>query len=147
MHTDRRPLILLLTTVVLLGGACASSAVEPVEFYPEDMCSRCRMAISDRRFAGEIISDAENVRKFDDLGCMFGELREGGDARVTGFVVDFENRGWVNMKEAYYVRSEQVKSPMGSGLLAFRDQKAAESAQSKYAGRMTNYLELTSKEE
>ena len=147
MESDRLLLALLLTTLVLFGGACASSAFDPVELYPEDMCSRCKMAISDKRFAGEILSGDGSVRKFDDLGCMFGVLREGSDASLTGFVMDFEDRGWVNMKEAYYIDSDHLKTPMGSGLIAVRDQRAAELAESKYAGRMTSYLELRGKGE
>ncbi len=61
--------------------------------------------------------------------------------------MDFEDRGWVNMKEAYYIDSDHLKTPMGSGLIAVRDQRAAELAESKYAGRMTSYLELRGKGE
>ncbi len=89
MESDRLLLALLLTTLVLFGGACASSAFDPVELYPEDMCSRCKMAISDKRFAGEILSGDGSVRKFDDLGCMFGVLREGSDAEPHRFCHGF----------------------------------------------------------
>ncbi|RPI21927.1 MAG: hypothetical protein EHM61_23555 [Acidobacteria bacterium] len=136
MRTDRLVPPLLLAGVMLALGGC-SSGLEPVDIFPDDMCSACKMAISDKRFAGEILWQG-TARKFDDLGCMVRTIQKGGD-RHSGFVVDFGSREWVNAKEAYYVRSTEISTPMRSGLIAFKDREAAQQAASKYAGQVLNY--------
>ena len=52
-----RPAHAILTGALLLSflTGCGRRKVEPVELYPEDMCSLCRMAISDERCAAEMI--------------------------------------------------------------------------------------------
>ncbi len=149
MSNDRSGWLLFLLAVVIVVGGCDSTVMQPVEFYPEDMCSTCKMAISDKRFAGELVSSEGTVQKFDDLGCMFRQLSKAPDAgrTVSGFVVDFEDRGWVGMTEARYLRSEMVKTPMRSGLVAFRDASEAEAAGAKYGGQVLSYAEITSKGE
>ncbi len=133
----------LLFTIILCGTACISSSLAPVEIYPEDMCSRCKMAISDKRFAGEILVEVGVARKFDDLGCL---LRDMKDRRARdeppAFAVDFGRREWVNVKEAYYVKSTRITTPMRSGLIAFKDRSDAEQAAAKYGGQVLNYEDV-----
>ncbi len=133
-----------LLALVLFAACCSTGAVQPVELFPEDICSRCKMAISDKRFAGELVASDGTVRKFDDLGCMLRDLKDADAAnrKVTGFVIDYEDRGWVGFTEARYLRSETVKTPMGSGLVAFRDASEAEAAGARYGGQVVGYAEL-----
>jgi len=132
-----------LFAILLWGTACISSSLEPVEIYPEDMCSRCKMAISDKRFAGEIMVDAGVARKFDDLGCLLKDLKAGpGSQQPAAFAVDFGNREWVNVNEAYYVQSPAIVTPMGSGVIAFKERSEAEKTAARYGGRVLNFEEL-----
>jgi len=129
--------------ITLCGAACISSALEPVEIYPEDMCSRCRMAISDKRFAAEILLEPGVARKFDDLGCLLSDLRDAPSGKEPpAFAVDFGKREWVNVKEAYYVRSERISTPMRSGLIAFKDRSDAEQEAAKYGADVLNYRDV-----
>ncbi|MFB3902194.1 MAG: nitrous oxide reductase accessory protein NosL [Acidobacteriota bacterium] len=133
----------LLFTIVLGSAGCISSTLEPVEIYPEDMCSRCKMAISDKRFAGEIVVEAGVARKFDDLGCLLADIRD----RTTrdeppAFAVDFEKREWVNVKEAYFLRSSAISTPMASGLVAFKDRSDAERAAARYDAKVSSYADV-----
>ncbi len=133
----------LLFAIVLCGTACISSSLAPVEIYPEDMCSRCRMAISDKRFAGEILVEVGVVRKFDDLGCLLKDMRDrAARDEPPAFAVDFERREWVDVKKAYYVQSSRISTPMGSGLIAFKSRSDAEEAAAKYGGRVMNYADM-----
>jgi len=140
MHAQRLFLPFLFS-IVLCGTGCISSSLEPVEIYPEDMCSRCKMAISDKRFAGEILIEVGVAHKFDDLGCLLKELKErsGRGDEPPAFAVDCGSRKWVNVKEAYYVRSERISTPMGSGLIAFKERSDADQAAAKYGAKVLNY--------
>ncbi|RPJ60887.1 MAG: hypothetical protein EHM23_08825 [Acidobacteria bacterium] len=131
------PLFLMIT---LCGAACISSALEPVEIYPEDVCKRCKMAISDKRFAGEILIDVGVARKFDDLGCLLKDLKAGPVSHEpAAFAVDFRKGEWVNVREAYYVKSPHISTPMGSGLIAFKNRSDAEQEAAKYGADVLNY--------
>lgn len=99
------------------------------------MCSFCRMAISEKRFAAEIITDNEEVFKFDDIGCLLRYRKASADKiKIAAiFVADYETRDWIKADEAFFVRSAAVKTPMSGGILAFADKAKAdaEAANSK----------------
>ncbi len=103
----------------LLG--CGSSEIKPVDIYPEDMCSQCRMAISDQRFAAEIITVSEEVYKFDDLGCMERYKEKTADLKIAAtFVKDYETKNWIPYERSTIVQTS-IKTPMSSGKVAFAD--------------------------
>lgn len=101
--------------------ACSPTEVKPVDIYPEDMCAHCRMAISDERFASEIIGAQGEVFKFDDIGCMENFKSRRTDIRIEGaFHKDFETRAWVPASKATIIETD-IFTPMSSGKVAFAD--------------------------
>lgn len=119
----------------LLLTGCGGAALEPVELLPEDMCAFCRMAISDKRFASELINSEGDVYKFDDIGCMLSFQKEkSGEAISAIFVVDFDTREWHRAEEAYFVRSKEFRTPMGGNLAAFKERPRAQAAATRYQG-------------
>ncbi|MCI0387546.1 MAG: nitrous oxide reductase accessory protein NosL [Acidobacteria bacterium] len=139
--------IVILLAVCLLFNACAKREPTPVEIAPEDMCAFCRMAISERRFAAEIITRDGDALKFDDIGCMLDYLKgkENQGRIAVYFVADFETREWVRGEVAFYARSAEFKTPMSHGIAAFKDQGRAETAANNYKGRLMRFSELASK--
>jgi copper chaperone NosL len=123
MNTIRNNTILITFALMLAG--CGSSEVEPVEIYPEDACSHCRMAISDPRFAAEIITPEREVFKFDDIGCMEKYRSQMPTRKLFIFVRDFEDDRWLPLETSTIVRTG-VMTPMGSGKLAFASLAKAE---------------------
>lgn len=86
------------------------------------------MAISQSRFAAEIIENTGAVHKFDDIGCML-HFRKQSKARPTAvFVVDYGTRQWLDAGSAFFIRSERLRTPMLGGFAAFGDATAAELA-------------------
>lgn len=111
--------ILAALLLTLLG--CGSGEIKPVDIFPEDGCSLCRMAFSDHRFAVEMISDQNEVFKFDDIGCMMTFKKEYDDIRIAAtFLMDYDTRKWIPYERAVIVETN-VSTPMGSGKVAFRD--------------------------
>ncbi|MDZ7291215.1 MAG: nitrous oxide reductase accessory protein NosL [candidate division KSB1 bacterium] len=105
---------------------CGPSEIKPVDIYPEDMCSHCRMAISDQAFASEIITTSGEVYKFDDLGCMESFKKKSGDLKIAAtFVKDFETKNWLLYERSTIVQTG-IKTPMGSGKLALADSSRAQ---------------------
>ncbi len=103
--------------------ACAAGQVSPVPIEDGDACSFCRMAISEKQFAAEIIKNDETVLKFDDIKCMlrYQERSEDKQKPAATFVTDYVSKEWIKAEDAFYVRSETIKTPMGGGIIAYRD--------------------------
>lgn len=124
--------------------ACQPAAPHPVEIAPEDMCAFCKMAISEKRFAAEIIPKDGEPLKFDDIGCMirYMKIRQNRGEITAVFVVDYETREWLKAEEAHYVRSSQLTTPMSSGIVAYREKAQADTAVAKYRGELLRFADL-----
>lgn len=124
------------TLCLLLFIGCGCAELGPVELLPEDMCAFCKMAISEKRFASELITKDGEVFKFDDIGCMlrFRKEKSQPESLAATFVVDFDSREWLKSEEAYFVKSKEFKTPMDGNLVAFSAKASAEAASARYQG-------------
>lgn len=99
-------------------------------YYGEDVCERCKMIISEEQFSSQYVLKDGEVRKFDDLGCMLhyishGEPGEKEKSEITNYYVkDYSSGDWIDGGSAYYVSSEDIKTPMGYGVVAFKNQNS-----------------------
>jgi copper chaperone NosL len=120
----KKVLIIALTAL----AACRTGPPRPIDIEPSDMCSRCRMAISQNRYAAELVDPDGNVWKFDDIGCMVRYTRDHSlNPRLqTYFVMDYQSQHWLDAGRAIYVRSGEIPSPMAGGIVAFENQANAE---------------------
>ncbi len=115
----------------LISG-CRTTEIRPVELFPEDNCAQCRMAVSDERFASEIISSDGEALKFDDLGCMLKFRAKRNDVKIAViFLKDYETKEWITYERAAIIETD-VETPMGSGKLAFADSMKAQEFQKKH---------------
>jgi copper chaperone NosL len=107
------------------GLGCNPAGPKPVEIYPEDNCSHCRMAISDQSFAAEIITSQNEVFKFDDIGCMDEFKRTSVDLTISAaFVKNYDTKQWLPIEKSVIVKTD-IQTPMGSGKVAFPDSSRA----------------------
>ena len=114
----------LIAGFALITG-CASSELKPVDIYPEDSCAQCRMAVSDRSFASEIITLDDEVFKFDDLGCLESYRKKNPQTVIRAiFVSDYEKKTWLPFEKSIIVKTG-LTTPMASGKVAFADSKRA----------------------
>jgi copper chaperone NosL len=100
------------------------------------MCSSCRMAISQNQFAAQLFDGEENVYKFDDVACMLRFVRQGRVTPVAVFVADYNTRQWIQGNSAMFVKTDQVETPMGGGLLALSDSARAVEAARQFRTRV-----------
>jgi copper chaperone NosL len=130
-------------SLLLLVG-CATSKFEPVALTPEDMCSYCKMAISEKRYAAELIDSEGQAFKFDDIGCLanFLKSKKNTSKVVAHFVMDFDERQWIKAEDAYYVRSSELATPMNGGIIAFKEQAKAKEAVDRYHGKLIRFEDL-----
>ncbi len=123
----RRPLLGHLAAAALcaaLASGCAQGPPPPASLDTRnDACSQCRMAVSEQRFAAQIVAPAEEPIFFDDLGCLAAWLEGGGRVPrgAIAYVADHATREWTPAAKAVYTRVPEVETPMGSHILAHRD--------------------------
>lgn len=140
--------VLLWTWCLIIGVAvfanCQRQTVEPVALAPEDMCAYCKMAISEKRYAAELIDSEGQAFKFDDIGCLvnFIKNRKNATKIVAYFVIDFDERQWTNADDAYYVHSSELATPMNGGIIAFKNQSKAREAVDRYHGKLIRFEDL-----
>ncbi|MBI2751477.1 MAG: hypothetical protein HYX43_19640 [Burkholderiales bacterium] len=121
----------------LFLAACKDEAELPngmVAFkWDRDVCTRCKMVISDRRFASQIRGGPNNTAyKFDDIGCaatwISEKLKEHPwltDPATHIWVADFANpeKIWLHAASAHYVSGKA--SPMGYNYAAYAQAQTA----------------------
>ena len=128
--------------VALIVFGCRKTEVKPVDILPEDLCAFCKMAISDKMFAGEIVKEDGEAVKFDDLGCLRAYARkEGGPKGMHLFFRSMEKDEWIKAEQAVLVKTPLIKTPMGSGLIAFEEKKNADAFTKQHGGQLVAFDE------
>jgi copper chaperone NosL len=88
----------------------------------QDQCDYCKMMIMDNRYGGEIMSKTGKPYKFDDVGCAvsFVSKKYIDQEKIDQtYLVDYFSGTLILADQAYILKSEQLKTPMGSNLAAF----------------------------
>jgi copper chaperone NosL len=109
--------------VALLLVGCAAKPPEPAALDTRnDACGSCRMAVSDARFAAQLVVPGELPVFFDDLGCarQYLKAHAPGSGAVV-FVADHRTRAWVRAEYGVYTRLPGLDTPMGSRIVAHSD--------------------------
>lgn|SRR5690554_5163833 len=132
-----------LTAVLIAVSACSN---KPHEIhFGSDECAHCKMVIMDEEFATQIVKKTGKAFKFDSIECLAAYTKEQQPKATdqTLWVPDFATVEWVNANDAFFVKSEVIKSPMGMGLLAFKSNEAANNHINQYPGKIISWNELT----
>lgn len=89
------------------------------------------MIVSEGRYASAVVRVVDGFAEasaFDDLGCFFAWHRNRAPVVLSRWVQDASGAGWVPAESAWYVRSDRLRTPMGSGVAAYRTRTTAEEA-------------------
>lgn len=136
---------------IVLLTACSGTTITPDTppeiVYGEDVCDQCGMIISDERFAASVVietapSEFEH-RIFDDIGGMFEFVMENNDIEIASYYVhDYSSREWLDARDAYFVKSDGLLTPMSFGLVACAQQVDAEVLAREWNGDVLTFTEL-----
>ncbi|MCC6659742.1 MAG: nitrous oxide reductase accessory protein NosL [Phycisphaerales bacterium] len=147
-----KPWVPLLFVGVLTGCGGDDLSGPPVLRPGRDQCAECGMSIDDQRFAAALLIERDGRREYlcyDDIGCMLdARFGAGGDLPVReAFVHDHGSLAWVPAGEAAYLAADRdsLRTPMASGIAAFRDRAAAERAGKDMGGEVLSHDELAAR--
>jgi copper chaperone NosL len=134
--------VICLAALILVG--CTGGVPEPVEIaLNEENCSYCRMAVSEREFAAEVVTASGSVDYFDDIGCLRDWVKEHRPPESAGlFVVDRTSGEWLDAESAFFVQAQELPTPMSSGLAAFATEASARSMAERLEGEVLRWDEV-----
>ena len=138
---------IIAASLALLLVSCSA---RPETFkYGTDVCYTCKMGIVDIKFGNEIITKKGKVFKFDDIGCMIRYLKSGSieqkDIAKT-VVINYENKDeFLDVSNASFAVSEEIRSPMNFNTAAFTNKEEATKFLEGKSGKIFNWNEIYSR--
>ncbi len=128
-------------TLVILG---CSRSPQPI-IYGQDGCVNCLMIITDPRYGAELITGKGKVYKFDSIECLADYSKKIDGKNISSmWVTDFTDReNFVSVQKAFFIKSNELRSPMGLNLTAFSNEKDLMKSIKKYSGRSLTWEQLT----
>ena len=109
--------------IVLLLSLTGCDKKNPTELHrvhwDRDMCERCKMVVSDRQHATQVIN-TENGRSymFDDIGCAvlwFDEEKIAWASKAKIWVTDITTGKWIDARIALYDTNNITSMAFGFG--------------------------------
>lgn len=101
-----------------------SNQPEPIVFG-EDVCTHCKMMITDEKYGSELVTDKGKIFKYDSIECMLEQLHNKtfSEQQIHSlWVIDFSNpKNFTDARQAYYTKNDEFRSPMGLNVQAFGD--------------------------
>jgi copper chaperone NosL len=133
--------ILLLTSML---SAC-SNGPKTIN-YGTDGCDFCKMTISDKRFGGELLTLKGKAYKFDDMHCINSFLQSNviDSADIAEiYLVDFSRPGTLIIsQESIFLKSEDLRSPMGGNIAAFKEKDSMAKFLQQYPGESLSWNQI-----
>lgn len=122
-----------------------STSPEPI-VLGKDACAFCKMSIANKNFGAEIMTKKGKSFKFDDMHCLLGFM----DAKTVDekdineiYLVNFyEPHNFLVASKAFYLESEDLKSPMGGNVAAFETESDLQKAEQEFKGKRITWDEL-----
>jgi len=140
-----RIIILTFFSMTLL----VSCKVEPKEInYGNDHCYHCDMTVVDKTHSAEYVTKKGRAYMFDAVECLVMKINDENNEEELAFVLvaDYEKPGeLVDARDATYLISEKIKSPMGANLTAFKSKETAVKFQKEKGGELFNWSQLKEK--
>ena len=117
----------LMTVFSIFGfSGCEKKSIGAAQemHWDRDMCERCKMAISERKFAVQIIDPQTGKDyKFDDIGCAvlwMDEEKIPWKDKAILWITDAKTGKWIDARKAKY--ADSAITPMAYGFAAYTEE-------------------------
>ncbi len=134
---------------ILISFLFISCKVAPKEIaYGKDHCHFCDMTVVDKTHAAEYVTKKGKNYSFDAIECMVNEIKQKNNEDNLAFmlVANYNKPGeLINALDATFLISENIKSPMGANLSAFKSKEEALTVQKENGGELFTWSTLKSK--
>jgi copper chaperone NosL len=132
--------IIFTLALVLFGCNISPEAID----YGNDGCHFCKMTIVDKVHAAEIVTKKGKVYKFDATECMVNFIKEFDKSEIKLYLSNNYNEpeALIDATKATFIISENIPSPMGAFLSAFKTKEDAIKTQSNKGGKLYSWEAL-----
>lgn len=121
--------------ILLFMSSCSNVEMDPI-IINKDHCDFCKMMITDPRFPAEVITKKGRIYKFDDVDCLKSFVNNNDYEYESYFVTNYLPPHILhNATQLFYVKSADLRSPMGGNIAAFTDKQSAEAYAHKLTGQ------------
>ena len=129
----------------LLVSACQPKP-KPIE-YGHEACSYCSMTIIDKQHASQLVTEKGKVYSFDAIECMVRSDHLKDPSELAYLLCnDYMQPGiMIDAREATYLISERIPSPMGAYLSGFSSMEAARKIDAESSAEYLNWEELNAR--
>lgn len=139
----RIPRASLLVSLTVAG--CGSPGPRTVR-YGAELCEHCHMTVSDPRFGGQLVTRKGRVFVFDDAGCLATFVNSGmvhPEDVHSVWVNDFlDPKELLDAGAANYLALEDLRTPMGSGVIALSSAREADSLAAIMGGHVLTWPDV-----
>jgi copper chaperone NosL len=141
-----RKVVAVLVLFILMNSCGDNSKEGPSKIYfGEDICERCKMIISEKEFASQFRLSDGTIAKFDDIGCMIHYVHTQEPKQIESiYVTDYDTGNWINAESGYFIWTENIRTPMGYGVLSFNNKGTAQEFASGENGKFLGNLNAAS---
>jgi len=92
--------------------------------------------ITDPRFPAEVITKKGRIYKFDDVECLKTFLKNKNQEYDSYYVTNYlPPHKLYDAHQLFYIKSSEIRSPMGGNIAAFTDKQSAEEYADKFTGQ------------
>ena len=132
----------LLAAACLLITSCQAGP-KPIE-YGIDGCYFCKMTIVDKLHAAEVVTHKGKVYKFDAIECMVNFMEDFNRDQIALYLCNSytKTETLIDATNATFLISENIPSPMGAFLSAFKNSEDANLVQSQKGGHLYTWESL-----
>lgn len=130
---------------ILLLNSC-NAGPEPI-IAGRDNCYLCKMAVTDARYGGELITKKGKVYKFDDMHCLVSFLKTKAidESKVKDiYLVDYAgDHSLIRADKSYLLQSTEIRSPMNGNVIAFKSIDSMKKLSGQLKGVSVSWEQLT----
>ncbi len=137
-----RDWLIAIGLLCLLIGCKADLNQPPKVRWGEEPCAHCNMLISDQQFAAALTLQNGETRKYDDIGCLLKDSAAHKAQIHRIWVRRYDRDEWLDARQAWFVHSEQIHSPMGFNFAAVGSEEDARRLASSVKGKVLRFDEL-----
>lgn len=112
-----RNYLLLILTLLLTVGCLQEELVPREPLWGKEACSRCRMILSEKRYAVQRLFPNGEVHYYDDIICALKHNHAPDEGDL--YVRPFDGNDWVAANKVMYLPG--LMTPMNSGFGAVKE--------------------------
>ena len=102
-----------------------------------EQCVHCKMDIENDSFKAQAKSKAGKILNFDAIECLVNYLKTKKEINFLELLVtDYRSGNYIKARDAFYLKSEAIQSPMGAYLSAFLTETMAINMQKENGGKL-----------